>query len=134
MVAEENSKNSSIGSSQRQRIERQGAVELGPQDGVDARRVDIGGQTVVDRRRRVDDAAQRRLRRANMVQHRRQRRAIGDVSAIDADLGADRLQLGDPFLASGRLAPAPAEQCDGAGAVRGEPARRFEAEPFEPRR
>ena len=80
----------------------------------------------------MDDPAQRRLRRPDAIEDRGQAGPVGDIPAINPDLCARRFELGNPRRTARRFQPAAAEQRDRAGAVRGQPARRFPAEPIDP--
>ena len=58
--------------------------------------VEIGGQPVGDRRGGVHDAAQRRLRPADLVEHRRSEAGSATSAGVEADVGAERASAPRP--------------------------------------
>ncbi len=109
-------------------VERQGAGKLGPQDGGEAGRVEVGEQRVVQHHRGMQHAGDRPRRAAKVRQHVGQLRVVGHVAGEGLHTDARRGELGQRRRRAGRFGAAPAEQRQGLGAVARQPARRFQPE------
>ena len=70
--------------------------------------------------------------RPDRLEDRAQRSPIGNVPTINTNLGAGGFELSDPGFASRSGGSAAADQRDRAGAVRDQPPRHLETEPFDP--
>src|ERR1700760_2326487 len=79
----------------------------------------------------MHDSAQWRLGRPDRIEHSRQRRAVGNIGAVDANLRSSGLELLNPRFTARRLGSTTADERNGAATIRDEPTRCCETKSFE---